>query len=74
MKTKFDGSVERYKTRLVALGFSQQYNMNHEETFVAMAKMTTIHTLIAVSLVHRWHFSQMDVKNAFLNGDLHEEV
>lgn len=66
--------MERYKTLLVAKDFSQEYDIDNEENITPVAKLTTIHTMIEIAYVHRWKISQMDVKNALLYGDLHEEV
>ena len=51
IKTNSDGSIERYKAMLVAKGYSQQYDMDYEEIFAPVAKITTIHTLIAVASI-----------------------
>ena len=74
IKTKADGFVERYKARLVAKGFTQEYDIDYEETFAPIARLTFVRCLIVVATVHCWPFYQMDVKNAFLNGDLQKEV
>ena len=74
IKTKADGSVERYKACLVAKGFTQEYSIDYEKTFAFDARLASIRCLIVVAVVCHWPLYQMDVKNAFLNGDLQEEV
>jgi hypothetical protein len=58
----------------VARGFQQTQGPDYDETYAPVAHMTTVRTLIAVAASSSWTISQMDVKNAFLNGDLREEV
>ena len=74
IETRSDRSIECYKARLVAKGFTQEYGIDYEETFTIVARISSVHALLAIAAASKWNHFQMDVKNAFLNGDLSEEV
>jgi hypothetical protein len=66
--------VVRNKSRLVAQGFSQKEGIDYEETFAPVARLEAIRILLAFSVAKGFKLHQMDVKSAFLNGVLEEEV
>ncbi|CAL1370718.1 unnamed protein product [Linum trigynum] len=74
IKYRPDGSVERFKAWLVAKGFTQLEEVYFCDTFAPMAKVVTICLLIAIAVSKGWPLYQLHVNNAFLHGDLEEEM
>ncbi|KAM2898135.1 hypothetical protein COP2_007704 [Malus domestica] len=73
-KIGVDGNVETYKARLVAKGYRQREGIDYEETFSPVAMIKSIRILLAIVAYHDYEIWQMDVKTAFLNGYLEEEL
>nr|GEY65463.1 hypothetical protein [Tanacetum cinerariifolium] len=73
-KTDMDGAVYIFKARLVAKDFTQTYRVDYEETFSPVADIRAIRILIAIGAYYDYEIWQMDVKTAFLNGHISEEV
>ncbi|KAK1613079.1 hypothetical protein QYE76_036752 [Lolium multiflorum] len=73
-KTDADGNITVYKARLVAKGFRQIQGVDYDETFSPVAKLKSVRILLAIAAFFDYEIWQMDVKTAFLNGDIEEEL
>ena len=73
-KLKADGSIDKYKARLVVKGYRQKEGLDYFDTYSPVTRITSIRMLIAIASLYNLEIHQMDVKTAFLNGDLDEEI
>ena len=73
-KKNAKGEIERYKERLVAKGYSQKTGIDYDKVFSSVARLKTIRLIIFLVAHHKWRIHLMDMKSAFLNGVLKEEV
>jgi hypothetical protein len=71
-KVNEKGKLEKHKARLVAKGFSQKPGIDYGETFVLVARLDTVRTILAIQAQNKWQVHQLDVKSSFLNGILQE--
>ena len=73
-KLKTNGSINKYKARLVVKGYVQIFGVNYLDSFALVARLDTIRLLLAIATQKGWKVFQLDVKFAFLNNVLHEEI
>jgi hypothetical protein len=74
IKHATDGSVEKYKSRFIARGFSQKEGEDYDKTFSPVARYTSIRAIMSLAASMGWSLHKMDVKKTFLNGEIEEEV
>jgi hypothetical protein len=74
IKRRHDGAIQKYKARVVAQGYTQIEGVDYDETFAPVAKLASLRMILALAAEHDLELQQMDVKSAYLNGELREEI
>jgi hypothetical protein len=69
-----DGKISKYKARLVTKGFQQVHGIDYDDTFTPVAKMDSIQLALSIAEAKGWEVQEMDMNNAFLHGDIFEEI
>jgi hypothetical protein len=73
-KLRSDGTIDKYKTKLVAKGYTQKEGEDFFDTYSPVARLTTIRVLLSLAASHGLLVNQMDIKTTFLNGEFEEEI
>ena len=74
MKVNPDGSIAQLKAYLITKGYAQTYSVDYSDTLSLVAKMTSVWLFISLTATYNWDLHQLDIKNVFLHGNLHDEV
>jgi len=73
-KTDRHGNITRRKSRLVVKGYAEKFGVDYNEIFASVLKQNSLRLIIALATINEWHIEQLDIKTAFLNGTLREEI
>ncbi|XP_073271461.1 uncharacterized mitochondrial protein AtMg00820-like [Primulina huaijiensis] len=73
-KMKSDGTIDKYKVRLVIKGYHQREGLDYFDTYSPVSIVTSIRVILAIATLRNFEVHQMDIKTIFLNGDLEKEI